>query len=122
MHIQMPGRAYISKELADLFGVLAHPDRIRIIEELRSGELDVNHVQQAIGLPQSRVSQHLAILRAHRVVAERREARHVYYRLSDPALAHWILSGAEFLRGSIGAGDEFRTALDQVYEIWGDRK
>ena len=38
----MPDRQIVSKELADLFKIIAHPDRIRIIEELGHGEKDVN--------------------------------------------------------------------------------
>ena len=34
----MPHRVLVAKELAELLGVLAHPNRIRIIEELREGE------------------------------------------------------------------------------------
>lgn len=108
----------ISKELAQLFGVLAHPDRIRIIEELRNGEVDVNGLQQAIGLPQSRVSQHLSVLRAHRIVAERREGRHVFYHLPDPRLAQWILDGVSFFQTEMKFGDQMRNAIDEVRELW----
>ncbi|MFT6116352.1 MAG: hypothetical protein ACJARY_001957, partial [Candidatus Azotimanducaceae bacterium] len=34
----MPDRQLVAKELADIFKIVAHPDRIRIIEELRTGE------------------------------------------------------------------------------------
>ena len=38
----VPYRVLVANELADLLGVLAHPNRIRIIEELRDGERNVN--------------------------------------------------------------------------------
>jgi DNA-binding transcriptional ArsR family regulator len=115
----MPGRALVSKQLAELFGVLAHPDRIRIIEELRCGEVDVNGLTLALGITHSRVSQQLAVLRAHRFVVERRDGRHVFYHLSHPRIAEWVLGGAEFLRADISAAEELRTALKQVHEVWG---
>jgi DNA-binding transcriptional ArsR family regulator len=115
----MPARAIVSKELADLFAVLAHADRIRLIEELGDGEIDVNGLMQALGVTHSRVSQQLAVLRAHRVVTERRDGRHVYYRLSNPRLAEWVLAGADFLRADISAAEELRSALEQVHEVWG---
>jgi DNA-binding transcriptional ArsR family regulator len=115
----MPSRAIVSKELAEIFGVLAHPDRIRLIEELRRGEIDVNGLTQALGLTHSRVSQQLAVLRSHRLVAERRDGRHVFYHLSDPRIAEWVLAGADFLKADISAAEELRSALDQVHEVWG---
>lgn len=44
----MPHRAIVAKELAGVLGVLAHPQRIRIIEELRNGERDVTSIQAAL--------------------------------------------------------------------------
>ena len=119
----MSGRAIVSRELAELFGVLAHPDRIRILEELRGGrEVDVNGLTQALGLTHSRVSQQLAVLRAHRLVVERREGRHVFYQLADPRIAAWVLAGGDFLRADISAAEELRSALDQVHAVWGSSR
>lgn len=49
----MPHRLLVTKELADLLGVLAHPHRIRIIEELRASERDVNSLQEALAISHS---------------------------------------------------------------------
>jgi DNA-binding transcriptional ArsR family regulator len=114
----MPKRRLVSKELSDLFGVLGNPDRIRIIEELRNGEVDVNGLQQALDVPQSRISQHLAVLRAHRIVSERRNGRHVYYHLQQPALAAWILQGLDFSGGELGFGEHMREAIEEVRSLW----
>ena len=72
----MPSRALVAKELASIFKVVAHSDRICIIEELGDGEKDVNTLAERLELPGTRVSQHLSLLRAHRIVEERREGRH----------------------------------------------
>ncbi|MEE4289950.1 MAG: metalloregulator ArsR/SmtB family transcription factor [Erythrobacter sp.] len=112
----MPSRLIVSKELAELLKLLAHPDRLRLIEELRLGEKDVTGIAAALDLPPTRISQHLASLRAHRLVEERREGRSHFYRLTQPAIAAWILEALEFL--------EIRSPLDdgahihRVRELW----
>ena len=115
---EMPHRAHISKELAKLLGVLSHPHRIRIIEELRDSERDVNALQAALGVAHSAVSQHLSLLRSHRLVEERREGRHVFYRLSQPTIAQWLLGGLDFLEGSIAQAAELRTAIEETRTVW----
>lgn len=114
----MPGRAIIAKELAALLGALAHPHRIRIIEELGGGECDVNTLQQELGISHSAVSQNLAILRAHRIVTERRQGRRVIYSLSHPHLAAWLLQGLDFLEHELTEGDRLRGLLDSVRLQW----
>ena len=46
----MPHRVLVANELAEMLGVLAHPNRILIIEELRDGEHDVNSLQAVLGI------------------------------------------------------------------------
>ncbi len=116
----MPERALVSKELATLFGVMSHPLRIRIIEELGSGERDVQTLQGLLGINQSGVSQHLSTLRAHRIVEERREGRHVFYHLRQPQLATWLLGGTEYLVTSPSAYEEFRVAVERARMLWED--
>src|SRR3954468_17516000 len=100
----MPYRALVTKELAAFVGVFAHPLRIRIVEELRGDERDVNALQAALGISHSGVSQHLMVLRSHRIVSERREGRRVFYRLRQSDLAGWLLDATRFLeRGSVEA-------------------
>ncbi|MGV3606838.1 MAG: ArsR/SmtB family transcription factor [Planctomycetaceae bacterium] len=114
----MPHRALVTKELAEFLGVLSHPHRIRIIEELRDGEQDVNSLQDALAISHSGVSQHLMILRANRLVSERREGRHVFYQLRQPEIARWLLDATEFLeRGSTDAS-ELRKAIGKTRKEW----
>ena len=95
----MPERSVVARELADVFKQLAHPDRVRLVEELGGGERAVGDLAAALGLPGPRVSQHLATLRAHRLVEERREGRRHYYRLSRSDLAAWVVEGLAFIEG-----------------------
>jgi DNA-binding transcriptional ArsR family regulator len=114
----MPHRHLVAKELGQLFSVFSHPDRIRIVEELRDGERDVNALQASLDVPHSRVSQNLAILRAHRLVAERREGRHVFYRLVTPDMARWVLEGLRFIEADLDQVARRRSAIEEVRQLW----
>jgi ArsR family transcriptional regulator, lead/cadmium/zinc/bismuth-responsive transcriptional repressor len=113
----VPHRLLVTKELAALFAVLSHPHRIRIIEELRDGECDVKSLQDRLGIRHSGVSQHLMVLRAHRIVCERREGRHVFYRLRQPAMAWWLLEATEFLEQESEAL-ELQEAIRKTRRAW----
>ena len=114
----MPSREFVAKELASIFGILSHPDRVRIVAELRNGERDVNSLQTALGVSHSRVSQHLSGLRAHRIVAERRDGRHVFYHLVQPQLANWLLQGLKFVEGELALSEQIRQAVEQARTMW----
>lgn len=93
----MKNRSKVAKELAELCKIAAHPDRIRIIETLHFGPKDVSSLAAALDISGSRVSQQLALLRAHRHVSEERRGRQHIYHLTQPKLAEWILDGLEFI-------------------------
>ncbi len=113
----VPHRLLVTRELAALLAVLGHPHRIRIVEELRDGECDVTSLQERLGIRHSGVSQHLMVLRAHRIVCERREGRHVFYRLRHPGMASWLLDATEFLEQQ---GDvlELQEAIRKTRQVW----
>ena len=62
---------------------LAHPMRLRILGRLLQGELAVAGFESELGLKQPNLSQQLAALREAGLVATRREAKSVVYRLAD---------------------------------------
>lgn len=68
---------------ANLFRVLGHPARVRILELLRGGERSVGALQTELGLDSGGTSQHLAALRRIGLVESRREGTSVYYRVDD---------------------------------------
>ena len=96
---------------------MAHPHRIRIVEELRRAELDVNTLQAILEISHSRVSQHLSVLRLNHVVLERRQGRHVFYRLKNLQLAHWLNAGKELLDYTL---DQDRAAVEAPRSLWPD--
>lgn len=71
---------------ADIFQALAHPTRIAVLELLSRGELAAGSLNEQLGLEQATVSQHLAVLRAKRLVVTRRVGNQVFYALRDPIL------------------------------------
>lgn len=95
---------------AGLFKGVAHPLRIRLLELLADGdEHSVAELQQTTGLEASHLSQHLAVLRRHRLVVSDRRASHVYYRISEPEVAE-LLAVARRLLGAVLATDNERYA------------
>ncbi|MFT6435276.1 MAG: DNA-binding transcriptional ArsR family regulator [Candidatus Azotimanducaceae bacterium] len=112
----MPSRVIIAKELAEVFKVAAHADRIRLIEELHRGEMDVNTLAEALSLPGPRVSQHLSLLRAHRIVEERRDGHHHMYKLIQPEIAQWIVDGIAFVEGRASAVS--KSKINAARRLW----
>ena len=72
---------------ADLFRALAHPTRIRILELLASKAHTVQALQDALGLDQPAVSQHLAALRARLLVTARKDGTLAHYTLRSRRVA-----------------------------------
>jgi DNA-binding transcriptional ArsR family regulator len=72
-----------AQRMAELFGVLADPNRLRILSALARQELCVCDLAASAKTSESAVSHQLRILRAMRLVRYRREGRNVYYSLTD---------------------------------------
>jgi len=93
----MQDKTDLSYKLGRLFASLAHPARTRIVQELGNGEMCVNTLAEILKISHSSVSQHLAILRAQRIIKEQKSGRFVFYRLIDPEMAIWIGTAANFV-------------------------
>lgn len=72
------------EDSADVFSLLGDPGRLRLLLALQASELCVSDLAAVAGQSESAVSHALQLLRAHRVVAVRRDGRRAYYRLDDP--------------------------------------
>lgn len=70
---------------AGLLKSLGNAKRLEILWCLREKEHSVGALEKKVGLSQSALSQHLAVLRAARVVKTRREAQTIYYSLRSEA-------------------------------------
>src|SRR3954471_1624235 len=92
-----PARAKVSDDIFDLIGrtesinqasaamqAIAHPLRLKILCLVGSQELSVLEIVDAVGTSQSNISQHLAVLRENGILAARKDANKVFYRIGDP--------------------------------------
>lgn len=77
------------EELQKVFKTLADPTRVRILRLLEQEELIVGELMDILGMAQSRVSRHLAVLREAGLLADRREGTFVAYRLILPQKGPW---------------------------------
>ena len=74
-------------EAAALLKALANETRLMVLCTLVGGEHSVSALREECGLSQSALSQHLARLREEGLVATRRDAQTIYYRLDYPKAA-----------------------------------
>ena len=70
---------------------MAHPLRLKILCILGgNSEVSVQDIVEQVGTSQSNISQHLSILRDKGILASRKDANKVYYRISDPKILQLI--------------------------------
>lgn len=78
-------------EAAGLLKLLANENRLLILCRLAiAGELSVGSLADAAGLSQSALSQHLAKMREDGLLATRRDAQTIYYRIADQNAAQLL--------------------------------
>jgi ArsR family transcriptional regulator len=82
-------------EAAKLLKALSNERRLMILCQLGDRELAVGQIQPLVGLSQSALSQHLAVLREQGVVATRRDGQAIFYRVSDSAAVKVVATLAE---------------------------
>jgi ArsR family transcriptional regulator len=71
---------------SEFFKALASPLRIRILDELRNGELTVSELKLRLGVEAANVSQQLAILRSKNIVSGRKQGSNIFYTCTDPTI------------------------------------
>lgn len=89
--------------LVKIFKLLSDPTRLRVLRLLGREELMVAELQQIFGMGQSRISAHLAQLKAEGLVADRRAGRNIYYargRGVTKAVAELIEGGGDEMLGA----------------------
>ena len=89
---------------ARMMRLLANERRLLILCHLAEGEASVGELAAQVGLSQSALSQHLAILRADDIVRTRRESQTIWYRLGNPLAARMIESLADIFCPPAGDG------------------
>ena len=88
------GRAELehkAAEAAQLLKLLANENRLLILCRLtQAGEVSVSDLADAVGLSQSALSQHLAKMREEGLLATRRVAQSIFYRVADADAARLL--------------------------------
>jgi DNA-binding transcriptional ArsR family regulator len=64
---------------AEVCKMLGHPVRLKIVVGLCSKECNVKHIRECLGLPQTTVSQHLALLKNNGIISGKRKGAEVHY-------------------------------------------
>ncbi len=95
---------------AELLKAMAHPVRLRILEELVRDEECVCHLSALLRRSQPYISQQLAALKEAGLIADRRDSQRIYYRLTDRRLGD-LLSSLSVLAGHPQDDDEARRAV-----------
>ncbi|MGC9159686.1 MAG: ArsR/SmtB family transcription factor [Terracidiphilus sp.] len=83
---------------AKMLKALAHDSRLMIVDRLSRGECSVGELHKLVGGDLSTVSKHLALLRAHGIVEDRREGTSVYYRLLTPCVCNFFTCATQVLK------------------------
>ncbi|AKM79529.1 MAG: Regulatory protein ArsR [Candidatus Beckwithbacteria bacterium GW2011_GWB1_47_15] len=106
---------------ADTYKALAAAKRLEIVQLLRDQELTVTKIQQMLGLPQPNLSQHLQVLREHKLVNTKRNGQHVYYKLSHPNVVKSVDLVREMLveqnRGDDKLTEELRLKMKDLVPL-----
>ena len=72
-----------ARRAAGLLKAMSNPSRLVILCQLAEGERSVGELEDEVGLSQSGISQHLAVLRREHVVVTRRDKQTVFYSLAS---------------------------------------
>jgi DNA-binding transcriptional ArsR family regulator len=105
-------------DLVSFLAALSDPTRLRILQLLRRGAMDVSTLQKCLQSPQPTVSRHLAYLRRAGVVATLRDGKRIVYRIEVAPLLQVIMDAtlsaitvpAREVRGGVEGNIESRSA------------
>jgi len=101
----------VYKVKADFLKVLGHPMRLKLIEELKTGEKSVGHLVDKFKIGQSSVSRHLLALRNSGILTSRQEKTTVYYDIADHDIFLVLRPIAVMLRNKFKASEKILATL-----------
>ncbi|MFI7231649.1 ArsR/SmtB family transcription factor [Nonomuraea angiospora] len=98
---------------AELFRLLGHPVRIRVLELLQDGPMPVRDLLAAMEVEATGLSQHLAVLRRSGMVTAQREGATVVYALAGGRVAGLLRAARELLTEKLAGQSELLSELLQ---------
>jgi DNA-binding transcriptional ArsR family regulator len=78
------------ENLSNRLKLLAHPERLRILDAIRRDAECVCHLEALLEKPQPYVSQQLRLLRDAGLIEHRKQGQNVYYGLRDDDVRVWL--------------------------------
>jgi DNA-binding transcriptional ArsR family regulator len=108
---------------ANLFKALSHPARIRVLEILSANArpTGVGEILAHTGIEPTLLSQHLAVLKRHRVVRAERTGNAVYYELAHPSVSELLIAARAFLADTLRAQQQQLKVFEALPPV-GDRR
>jgi DNA-binding transcriptional ArsR family regulator len=88
----------VFKRQARVLKALASESRLKIVDRLSRGECSVGELAELVGSDRSTVSKHLAVLRSHGIVLDRREGNVVYYSLQTPCVVDFFACATRVIK------------------------
>lgn len=79
-----------NSELSELFRLLGEPNRLALVVACLERARTVGELTEEVGISQSLVSHHLRLLRAARLLRQRRQGKNVFYDLPDCHVASML--------------------------------
>ena len=106
--------------VSDLFSILSNPSRIKILWILKKKKsLNVHEIQKELKINQSNVSQHLALLKLHKLVTEERKGKEVYYRLiASKKISKVLASAVHLIAYQLAANSEILSTYAEISSFW----
>jgi len=104
------------ERLQKVFKTLSDPTRVRVLALLEREELAVQELMEVLGMAQSRVSRHLAILREANLLKDRRDGTYVFYRFDVPDQGPWRETW-EIVRKSLGDDSTHERDLTSLAQV-----
>lgn len=106
--------------ISDLFSILSHPVRIKILWLLKNKQnLNVHELQKELKISQSSTSQHLSLLKTNKLVIEKRKGKEVFYSLKESKKLSKVLASAIHLIGyQIATNSELLSTYTDLMSYW----
>ena len=89
---------------AQLLKSMAHPTRLMILHFLEGGEKTLTELTEIVSVSHSNLSQHLALMKQHKIITARREAGVVFYQIVSPKMVQLCRLIREIINEQIKKG------------------